>query len=366
MRLGARRPVWLATPSRYAGCSRQRARWLLALVAVLMLASLSATRFAAGAEAMGGSSDAVLYDLVVEDIRHGADYYSATAEALRIADYPLRPFLAFRLPTLAMVQAQVSPVAAALLLYALAMLTLLAWWHRLGDALPALAPRAFATLLAAIGMAGAVTAELVAVHDIWAGVLLALSLAVRRPGDWITAVALALSAMVIRETVILYAVIMAVAAWLEGQRREAAGWIAAVVVAALVLALHADAVAGVVRPLDQPAQPWSGMPGFGFAIGSLVHASGLSLAPAAIGALAAGLTLVGWAAWRDPLAMRATAVLLGYVLLLSFAGRPGDHQWAYLIAPLAPIGLAFLPDALRDLTRAALDKRRITVTRTSA
>lgn len=365
MHSGARRPVWLATPSRYAGCARPRARWLLAIVALLMLAALSATRFAGAAEGIGGSGDAVLYDLVVEDIRHGADYYTATAEALRIADYPLRPFFVFRLPTLAMIQAQMTPVAAALLLYAMALLTLFAWWQRLAQALPALAPRALATLLAAIGMAGAVTADLLSVHEIWAGVLIALSLAVRRPDNWITAAALALSAMLIRETAILYAIVMAGAAWLEGRRRETMGWVAGMVVAAVVIAFHADAVGGVVRPLDQPALPWAGMPGFGFAIGSLVHATGLSLAPPAIGAMAAALTLVGWSAWRDPLAMRATGILLGYILLMAFAGRPGDHVWAYLIAPVAPIGLAFLPDAVRDLARAALDKRRITVTRTS-
>jgi len=34
-----------------------------------------------------------------------------------------------------------------------------------------------------------------------------------------------------------------------------------------------------------------------------------------------------------------------------------------MVAPLSLIGLAFVPDALRDLFRQALDRRRITVTK---
>lgn len=360
MRPGA--PLWLAHPSRFAGGTPTRARWLLALIAALMLASLTALVVPAGAVA-DSQADELIYDSIVADLRHGADYYVAAASALRTGDHPLRPFLTFRLPTLAVVQSWISPVVAALLLYALALLTLLSWWVRLGDAFPRLPPRAFATLLATAGMVSAVNAELIAFHDIWAGLLIALSLAARRPGRWATAAALGLSATLIRETAGLYVAIMAGVALLDGERREAAGWFAALGFAAIVLFFHAQAVAGVVRPLDQPSPDWAGMLGFGFAIEAVVRTTALALAPPAIGAIAAGLALAGWAAWRDPLATRALATLLAYLMLLSFVGRPDTIHWAFLIAPIAPIGLAFLPDAILDLRRAALDRRRVTVTR---
>lgn len=363
MRAGAGRPLWLAAPSRYAGRSRQRARWLLALLVLLMLASLAALNVDSTADEHGA---ATLYELVVEDLRHGADYYTATANTLRIHGEPLHPFTAIRLPTLAVIQSRMSPVVAALFLYALALATLLVWWQRLGDALPRLLPRAIATLLAAIGMTGAVAGEWVALQDIWAGLLIALSLAARRSESWVTAAALALSAMLIRETAALYAVVMAAAALVEGRRREALGWGIAIGLFAAIFAFHAQAVAAVVRPLDQPAATWIWIQGFGFAVHSVIVSSGLALAPAVLGALAVGLALAGWAAWRDPLATRALATLLGYLLLLSFVSRPGDGDWAFLITPILPIGLAFLPDAMRDLIRTALDRRRITVTRTAS
>jgi hypothetical protein len=346
---------------------------LLALIALLLLASLTSLvtpdRAPVSAEASSSAedgNDALLYESIVDDMRHGADYYSAAAGALRMGGYPLRPFTAFRLPTLAVVQSGMSPVAAALLLYALAIVTLWSWWVRLRDAFRRLQPRLLAILLAAAGVASAVSGELVACHEIWAGLLIALSLAARRPWRWGTAVALGLSAMLIHETAVLYVIVMAGAALIEDHRREASAWIGAIAVFAIVLLLHVNAVAQVLRPLDPASPGWTGVPGFGFAVRATVTTSAISLLPAAIGALLAGLALAGWAAWRDPLAMRAFATLVGDLLLLSLFGRPGTSSWAFLIAPFAFVGLAFTRDAARDLFRAALDRRRITVTRTAA
>ncbi len=364
-------PLWLARPSRFAGLTRTRARWVLALVAALLLGALTSLGTAGPPPVSGDAAsraddraDELLYESIVESLRNGGEYYSTAAAALRAGGYPMKPFVTFRLPTLAVVQAQVSPVVAALVLYGLAVTALYAWWQRLGAAFQRTPPRLVATVLAAGGMASAVQAELVAFHEVWAGVLIALSLVARRPGQWTTAVALGLSAMLIRETAALYVGVMAMIALLEGHRREFFAWVIATAVLAIVVALHANAVAEVVRPLDQPSQGWAGMLGFGFAIKAMVLTTALALAPAAIGALLAGLALVGWAGWRDPLATRAVAIIAAYAVLLSFFGRTDTFYWALLTAPLVPIGLAFVPDTLRDLFRVALDRRRITVTRT--
>ena len=52
-----------------------------------------------------------------------------------------------------------------------------------------------------------------------------------------------------------------------------------------------------------------------------------------------------------------------YAALLGVAGRVDTFYWGLLVAPVLLVGLAFVPDALRDLLAAALDKRRITVKR---
>lgn len=359
----AARPLLIAEPLRYAGRSARQARWLLAALALALLVAL----LSAGSDAAPGSLIEITNAGVVEAMRHGSDYYTASLQAARSADAPSRLLLTFPLPTLAVLQAAMGQVAAALLLYALAMLTLFAWWKRLRSAIPRPPVRTVAIVLAAMGMVSALLGEFVAVHDLWAGLLLSLSLATRTPRHWITAAALGLMAAMIRETAALYLSLMLAVALLEGHRREAAGWAIAMAVFAAAVIVHLQAITAVMGALDDPQSgDWAGAAGFGFALHAIAASTALSLLPSGIAALLVALAIAGWSAWRSPLATRALATILAFVIVLTFWSGPGRAHWAFLIAPLVPIGLIFVPDALRDLARAALDRRRITVTRTAS
>ena len=365
-----RPPLWLAIPSRFAGLSQRQAITGLVLLALLLLATLGAlttvTPAAAGrdpAPHADTQTDIVLYQTIVEGVRHGGSYYPVAAEALRNGNYPMRPFVTFRLPTLAMVEAWLPAWLVVALLDALASGVMIAWFLRLRPAFARRPPAVVALILLAGGMVGFVQADLVGFHEIWAGLLIALSLVVRRPGRWVESVALGLVAMLMRETAALFVGVMALFALLEGQRRECVGWLLATAVFALVVALHAHAVAQVVRPLDPASPGWAGFLGFGFFVEAVMLATALALAPLWLAAPLVGLALFGWAAWRDPLALRALATFAVYAVLLGVAGRTDTFYWALLVAPTLLVGLAFVPDGLRDLISAALDRRRIVVTR---
>lgn len=363
-------PVWLAQPSRFAGAAPRNA-WLgLAALAVLLLATLlvfaTPTPAAASRDAAqraDDQADVVLYETIAENVRHGGRYYAVAADAMRAGDYPLKPFVTFRLPTLAMVQASLPHGIVVALLYLLAAAVAMAWYARLAPAFARAPPRIVAIALLAGGLMAFVQRDLIAFHEIWGGLFIALSLAVRRPGAWLPSAAFGLAAALIRETAGLYLALMAVLALLEGERREATGWIVAGLILAAVLALHAQAVAQVVRPLDPTSPGWSGQLGFGFFIRAMTLSTALALAPLWLAAPLVGMALFGWAAWRDPLAMRVLVVLAAYAAVLSVFGRIDTFYWALLIAPLLLIGLAFAPDGLRDLLAGALDRRRITVKR---
>ncbi len=364
-----RAPLWLAAPSRFAGLSRRHARIGLGLVAALVLLCLTALLTPPPPATTGqgratDQADVVLYESIVAGVRHGGHYYEVAAGALRAGNYPLRPFVTFRLPTLAEVQAMLPPPVTVGLLYLLAFGVFLAWAERLVPALNRRPPVIVALALLAGGMVAFVQAELAAFHEIWAGLFIALSLALRRPGRWVEAAAFGLIAMLIRETAALYVGIMCLAAWREGERREAFGWAATVAVLAVVVAFHANAWSHVVRPLDPASPGWSGLLGPGFFVTTLAVSTALMLAPLWLAAILLALSFTGWAAWRDSLATRALAMFAAYGLLLSVAGRPDTFYWGLMVAPTALIGLAFAPDALRDLwTRARLPRRTITVTR---
>ncbi len=365
-----RPPLWLASPSRFATLKAPRAKTGLILLALFLTLCLSAL-FVAGpppvsrdpANRADDQADVMLYESIIAGVRGGGDYYAVTASALRAGDYPLRPFVTFRLPTLAIVQAKLPPPITLLLLHGLAAAVMLAWYTRLRRAIERPPPQAIALVLLIGGMVAFLQPSLTAFHEIWAGLLIALSLALRRPGRWITPVAIGLIAMLIRETAALYVMVMLAMAIIDGERREALGWAAALGVLAVVVAGHAYAVGQVVGAADPASPGWAGLLGFGFFVKTMSISTALNLAPAWASALLVGLALFGWASWRDPLAVRALAVFGAYAVLLSLFGRPDTFYWGLLVAPTILIGLAFAPDGLRDLTVAALDSRRITVTR---
>ncbi|RDE06836.1 hypothetical protein [Sphingomonas aracearum] len=363
-------PLWLAEGSRFAGLSRPRARLVLALLALLLAACLTALASPGPppvshdpAQRGNDQADVVLYEGIVSGVRHGGEYYDVAAHALRAGNYPLRPFVTFRLPTLAVVQAHLPPFAVPLLLYALAAGVVAAWYGRLRPAFVRPPPLAVALVLLIAGMAAFVQAELATFHEVWAGLLIALGLAVRREDRWTEAVALGLVAMLIRETAALYVAIMLGLALLEGRGREAGGWAGALAVFAVVVVLHARAVEQVVRPLDPASPGWAGMLGFGFFVKTMTLSTALALAPALLAALLVGFALFGWFCWASGTALRVLATLAGYALLLSLFGRTDTFYWGLMVAPTLLLGLAFLPDGLRDLVAAARDGRRITVTR---
>ena len=363
-------PLWLTAPSRFATLKRPAAWWALALLAILLAGSLTALASPGPPpvshdpkQRADDEADVVLYESIVAGVRGGGEYYTVTAQALRTGNYPLKPFVTFRLPTLALLQAALPHEVTIALLYALAVGVMLAWFVRLRPALARPPPILIGLGLLAGGMVAFVQPELASFHEVWAGLLIALSLALRRRERWVEAVAVGMMAMLIRETAGVYVGIMAVLALAGGHRREALGWFATIAVFAVVIAFHAHAVAQVVHKIDPASPGWVGMLGFGFFVKTMTLSTALNLAPPWLAALLLGLALFGWSAWNDALALRALAVFAGYGALLALFGRTDTFYWGLMVAPTILIGLVFVPDGLRDLLAAALDKRRIIVTR---
>lgn len=360
-------PLWLAAPSRYAAVPTATARLLLVALALLVALSwtalITADPTTARAASAGEGGDLQLYAGVADAVRHGGNYYAVTADALRFGGYPLRPFVTFRLPTLAVAQAHLPPIAVTALLYALAAGVLVAWHARFREAFRRPVALWGAMLLLAGGSVAGWQAGLVAFHEIWAGLLIALSLARHTPSRWRESVGWALAAALIRETAALYLLLMLAFAWRDGGRREAGGWALALAVLAVVVAAHAHAVAQVVRPLDPASPGWAGLLGPGFVVRAWHASTALVLLPLALAAPLVALALAGWSAWASPLGLRAAATLAAYALMLGIAGRLDTFYWGLLTAPVLLVGLAFAPDGLRDLVAGALDRRRIVVRR---
>jgi len=349
-------PYWLATPSRAAGLSQTAARIGLALLAVLILATLAALTVPVS------QTDTGFYTGVIDGVRHGGNYYAVTADTLRGGGYPLKPVLAFGLPTLAVVQGHLPPMVVTLLRYALVVAVATAWHGRLKATLTTMRARWLATVLLLMALLPMLRPSLLVVPETWAGLFVALSLALRRPGRWLDAVALGLAAALIRETALLHLLIMLAFAWAEGARKEACGWTVAILIFLAAFAAHIHAVGEVVRPLD-PAADIFGLFGFGLFVEAAAGCTMLALLPVWIAGPLVGFALFGWAVWKDPTGLRILVLLVATAVLTGLSGRSDTPHWALLIAPLLLPGLIFAADGVRDLVGTALDRRRITVTR---
>ncbi|MFZ3483638.1 hypothetical protein [Sphingomonas sp. 3-13AW] len=358
-------PLWLVHPSRVAGLSAKHALAFALFLVLILGATVASVRGGPvpGPRAAIEESDISVHDGVVGALKGGEAYYPATARVLRSGDYPLKPFLAFRLPTLPVVLAALPAGLPTLMLLLLAAATLYAWWRRLRVALARPLPVLAGMLLLAAGVLALLAPDVALFGESWAGLLVALSLAVRREDRWVEAVAIATIAMLIRETAAFYAIAMGLLAFAEGRRREALGWVAGLAVLALVLVFHAQAVAQVVGPLDPTTSDVAGLHGFGFFVRAAMTATALHLLPPALGALLVALALFGWAMWDDPVALRVTVTLAIYAAAIAVFARADSFYWVFLVSPLLLVGLAFVPDGLRDLVRALLDRRRVRVQR---
>ncbi len=366
---------------RFASWRQLPARLLLgALLALLVAAALvpikageSKTDVAGFVENVAGQKrpetqrprddDLALYDRVIARIGHGENYYKVAAEEHRKAHYPLRPGVAVRLPTLAYLAALLGDpgkgadaVVPGLLIAAIALLaaTLWAWWRRLGD--EGLDPRLrrFAMALLFLGASLGLNRYYFVLHELWAGMLLALAMGLHRPGrKWLAALLVAGLALAIREHALPFVLLMAAMAFWRRDWKEGAAWSALAVAFFAYLAWHLAQVSQHVLPSDPEGPDWLVLRGLSGWLSNVVLSSNLRFLPHFVAGPLVVLAVFGWSGWKSPAGQFATLLFLGYALAFMIAGRGDNFYWGAVIAPAMFMGLAFVPMAAGSLLRAA-------------
>ncbi len=339
--------------TRFAAWPRWAAVLLVGVMAALVLAAAARPGVAADPPAVvaAGDSDIDLYRAVAARVGRGEDYYAVAAAEHRARDYPMAPAAVVREPTQALLLAAVpQPVAWALLL-ALAGGALFALWRALDVAGVSARGRLWGLVPLAGGVATAGVPTAIYMHEMWAALLIALSLAVRRPDRWLLPLALGLAACLFRELAAPYLLAMAACALLERRWREAAGWAVGLAVFAGLFAAHLALVAAQQRAGDVASPGWLGLGGWSFVVATARWDAYLASPPAWLVAAAICLSLLGLVGRRDPLAARAGLILAGYLAAFAVVGRHDNVYWGLLYAPILPLGIVFAPAALRDLAR---------------
>ena len=297
-------------------------------------------------------ADLQLYDRIAGRVARGDPYYDAAIEEQRAANFPVRPGVAVRLPAMAFVSALMGAEALAALLL-LGAVAAAAWFVRLTEEPGGQARRVSGAALLIAGMAAGLNPAYLVLHEVWAGLLVTLAIALHRPGRWHWAWLAAGAALAIREHALPFVLLLgAMAAW-RRDWRETAAWAALVALFALGLWLHLMQVNALLLPSDRPSEGWLALRGLRGLTGNIVATSPLQFLPPWLAAPLALLPLVGWAGWKSPLGSFATLLCAGYGLLFMVAGRDNNFYWALVVTPVWFAGLAFVPMALRSLWRRA-------------
>ena len=300
--------------------------------------------------------DLAFYDRVIERIGHGENYYDFIVEEQRARDYPVRPGLAVRLPTLAWIHAALGEPAMIALAIALLFACIWTWWNRLGEEPGGARFRLLGTALMAMGGSLGLNRSFFVLHELWAGMLIALAFGLHRPGRWGAALLFAALALALRELVLPFVLLMAAMAAWRKDWREATAWIMLVAVFAAIMAWHLSLIAVQEVPSDPVGPDWLVLRGLSGWLGNIVLSSNLRLIPHELASPVVILMALGWAGWKSSAGTTGTFLYLGYGLAFMLAGRANNFYWGAVVAPAMFIGLAFLPMALPSLVRAARGK----------
>ena len=360
-------PSW----DRFAHWPKLRARLALLALALLLIAS-AVVPITAGSsqvetdspvEVLAGpkygkaerprDADLAFYDRITERIGKGESYYDFVVEEQRGSNYPVRPGLAVRLPTLAYLDAWLGrpgQIAAAIVLL---LATLVAWWRRLGEEPGGDRHMLWKLAFLYVGISLGLNSYFFVLHELWAGSLLALAFALHRPGKWGASLAVAALAVAIREHALPFVLLMAAMAFWRRDWKEGAAWTALVAAFLAVLAVHLQIVSAQTLPTDPPSDSWLALRGLSGWLSNVVLSSNLRFLPHWLAGPLVIAAMTGWAGWRSPAGTFGTFLFLGYALAFALAGRENNFYWGMVIAPTLFLGFALAPRAIASLWRSA-------------
>ena len=297
--------------------------------------------------------DDALYRAIMGHMAAGVGYYGAVAREQHARGFATRPFLTWRLPTMAWIINQLGETPALSLLRLLALLAIYAWIQVVKDLGMGRYAKIAGGLLVYFNLVILVLpSTVVYMHELWAGTLMALSLALHRRW-WLLSVICGLAALAVRELALPYVLAMGYWAIREEHWTELAGWGLGVLAFTLGLTVHAILVMELIPPDAMQGPSWLAFGGWPF----LLQVNQWNLITLILGGVLSAiwvpLALLGAAARMDPLGRRLMMIVWGYSLAFLFVGRSNNGYWGLIYGPIVAVSLVFAPMALRDLWRAA-------------
>ena len=343
--------------TRFATWSRWPARLVLAAMAGLVFYAALLPQAIPASSPIRGYNDTTLYEAIADRVAAGEGYYAAAAAEQRANGYPTAPPQVFREPLLTWLLALLRfDLLRRVTIIGLALGVALAMRSALEREGVPTTPRLIAMAALSTGVAIAGVNRIYFLHEAWAALLIALSLALYRPGRWLLPVTIAVAACLVREIALPYLLAMGAFALWERRWREFAGWAAGAAAFLALYALHLLNTQALYRAGDLVSSGWIALGGARFVLETAHRSVALNLVPPVVVAFAVAVGLAGLVGARNAIAARCALVVGGYMAAFLVVGRPDNGYWGLLYAPLLPLGWVVGPLAVRDLLRSALGR----------
>lgn len=307
----------------------------------------------------GDDEDIALYKAAVRRIRAGENYYAFIVSEQRARDYPVNPGIAVRLPTLAYLDAWLGSMGQIVAAMLLMVGVIWAWWRKFSESPELKRLRRMATAMVFVGASLGLNRYYFVLHELWAGMLVALSFGLHRIGTrgqggrWIAAWLAAALALAIREHTLPYVLLMGATALWQRNWKEVGAWAVLVALFFTGLAWHLSMIAAQILPSDPHGPAWLVMRGLPGWLGNVVQSSNLRWLPHWLAGPAVILMTFGWLGWNTRAGVVAFLLSAGYGLAFVLAGRWDNFYWGAMVAPVMFAGIVFAPRALAGLVAAA-------------
>jgi hypothetical protein len=299
-----------------------------------------------------GATDMSLYRDVVRSIRNGGTYYDVMGSELRAHNYPVRSIFNWRQPWLLEGLASVPDWCGRLTLALLAGVMIV-------RATAILRREMVGSLFVINAAIPAAAAQSVFFSEIWAGLLIALSVLAYVKGKRAEGVLWGATALFVRELAAPYCMLATFIAIREKRWREVGVWCASLAVYGVFFAVHASRVMGHIRP-DDPAHPnsWIYLGGLPFLF-QIWRTNGLfMLLPRPVFAFIVVAIIVSW--WSPKMPMHARSAVVLYSLCFLVVGLPFNTYWGFVLAPVMGIWLSYAYDGFHQLFSGRPSTREIT------
>lgn len=345
-------------PTAYARLSPGPARAVLLTLALLagfcVVVALASPQDWNG-RSRTGAGDLALYRAVVERVHAGQTYHDANFAERAARAYPLQSVFHCRMPLPFWLLGQLPQTRMErwplLILAVAAALTLFVAMLREDDGQPGRALAALVLLAGPLMLCG--LGEIHLMPELWAGVLVALSLGLfglKRP---LAGAAAGIAALLVRELALPYCLLGAALACRERRLRELAVWVAGLAAWLAFFAWHYQEVLQRLPPGGPAgAGTWVQWGGTAFVLSTVrMNAYLLVCAPWAA-ALYFAAAMFGLAGWNSPWGTRVGLTAALYVAAFGVVGMPSNAYWGLMIAPLLALGAARFAASLCDCRRA--------------